>query len=180
MPAAARRVGPCAERERSVAVCGGEAVAGRSSLPASSEASTAAVPAASVTAVIRTDLAASMMVRRGVAASVVVIMPVLYSLLMVIDGEDGDHGLADVDAGEAELGGVAAGARAVSGRGGDRGAEACGEDDRGQSKPYCGWGGAQLGPLGVQRVASVGPTVSGCTAERGVGAMISERWGARW
>ena len=54
---------------------------GRISRPASTEPSTAGMPAASVTAVTTAALAASSVIRRGMAASVVLIMPVPYSPL---------------------------------------------------------------------------------------------------
>ena len=49
------------------------------SRPASTEPSTASVPAASVTTATTAALAASTVVRRGIAARVVLIMPVPYS-----------------------------------------------------------------------------------------------------
>ncbi len=55
---------------------------GRMSRPASTQPSTATVPAASTAPLRITALAASMADRRGTAASVVRIMPLLYSPLM--------------------------------------------------------------------------------------------------
>ena len=92
------------------------------------------------------------MARRGIAARVTRIMPVLYSPLIDEHGEDGDDGLAEVDAGQAELG--VSWAQPSRGRtdGGGRGAlSADGQRDRGEQQPAGAGEGAQLGPLGVQR-----------------------------
>ncbi len=71
------------------------------------------------------------------------------------DGEDGersDDRLAEVDAGQAELGGVLAAPGSDVDAGGDRGADTHRQDDGPDKQPAGAGQGAQLGPLGAQRV----------------------------
>ena len=81
VPAAARSTVPSASDSIGYPLAGVYPWPGRISRPASSEPRTARVPAASVTVVTTAALAASTVARRGMAASVVLIMPVPYSPL---------------------------------------------------------------------------------------------------
>src|SRR6185437_12677564 len=65
-------------------------------------------------------------------------------------GQDGDDGLAEVDAGQRDLGGVLVGAERAVPDGGDRdGADPGGQDGGGEQEPADTAGGAELGPFGV-------------------------------
>ena len=66
-------------------------------------------------------------------------------------GEDGDHDLAEVDAGEAELGGIGLAALLVCRRG-DDGADRDGDADAADDQPGGGGQGAEFGPLGSESV----------------------------
>ena len=80
-PAAARSTGP-SPRDSGAKPCAPvKPLPGRRSRPASSDPSTAIVPAATTRPVTTAALAVSTVDRRGIAASVVRIIPVLYSPL---------------------------------------------------------------------------------------------------
>ena len=123
---------------------------GRISRPANNEQSTPIAAAGSTAASSTAAFAASMVQRRGTATRVVWIMPVLYSLPTVEHRERRDDRLAEVHAGEADLGRVLGGAERGVAAGRVRGgAEGDGERDGGKEQPRAPGHGAQLRPLGV-------------------------------
>src|SRR5271166_2709211 len=81
-PAAARSVGPAARDSSGKPRAGVKPWPGRMTRPASTDPPTAMVPVASTRPATRTALAASTADRRGIAVSVMRIMPVLYSPLI--------------------------------------------------------------------------------------------------